>query len=126
MRSPGANYSNIGEKIGNTTRRKETFAGFEPSTNRDEGDQVNTELLLSQSSNKNFLHIMLLSFEIGFLGVWFSRRSKSARSYLHSRCANRGSLDAWPMSTVSPIASRDTYRSSPQRSVVRTHPTPSL
>ena len=64
-----SNYSNIGEKIGNTTRRKETFAGFEPSTNRDEGDQVNTELLLSQSSNKNFLHIMLLSFEIGFLGV---------------------------------------------------------
>ena len=28
-------------------------------------------------------------FEIGFLGVWFSGRSKSARSYLHSRCANR-------------------------------------
>ena len=69
MRSPGANYSNIGEKIGNTTRKKETFAGFEPSTNQDEDDQVNTELLLSQSSNKNFLHIMLLSFEIGFLGV---------------------------------------------------------
>ena len=30
-------------------------------------------------------------FEIGFLGVWFSRRSKSTPSYLHSRCANRGS-----------------------------------
>ena len=55
------------------------------------GDQVNTELLMSQSSHLNFLNIMLLSFEIGFLGVWFSRRSKSARSYLHSRCANRGS-----------------------------------
>ena len=35
-------------------------------------------------------------FEIGFLGVWFSRRSKSARSYLHSRCANRGSLTCRP------------------------------
>ena len=56
-----------------------------------ESVHVNTELLMSQLSKVNFLHIMLLSFEIGFLGVWFSRRLKSARSYLHSRCANRGS-----------------------------------
>ena len=30
-----SNYSNIGEKIGNTTRKKATFAGFEPGTSRD-------------------------------------------------------------------------------------------
>ena len=30
-------------------------------------------------------------FEIGFLGVWFSRRSRRARSYLHSCRANRDS-----------------------------------
>ena len=30
-------------------------------------------------------------FKDGFLGVWFWRRSRRARSYLHSRCANRGS-----------------------------------
>ena len=69
---------------------------IEPDTNRAEGDQLNTELLMSQSSDLYFLHIMLLSFEIGFLVVWFSRRSKSARSYLHSRCANRGSQTLRP------------------------------
>ena len=29
-------------------------------------------------------------FQDGFLGVWFWRRSRRARSYLHSRRANRG------------------------------------
>ena len=37
-------------------------------------------------------------FEIGFLGVWFSRRSRRARFYLHSCRANRGSrVGRWPL-----------------------------
>ena len=36
-------------------------------------------------------NVRLLSFEIGFLAVWFWRRSRRARYYLHSRRAKRGS-----------------------------------
>ena len=34
---------------------------------------------------------LCFEFQDGFLGVWFWRRSRRARSYLHSRRANRGS-----------------------------------
>jgi len=74
-----------------------------------EGDQVNTELLMSQSSYLNFLHIMLLSFEIGFLGVWFSRRSKRARSYLHSCRANRGSQKRGKAFAATPVGVIDSW-----------------
>ena len=71
----------IGEKIGNTARKKPTLVGLEPVAHR----------RLLMTTLRGFLNITLWLFAIGFLGVWFSRRSRRARSYLHSCRENRGS-----------------------------------